>query len=66
MYLKATAAAKMAAPECTMLSREKMLNILKWSTRSSLAEKILKVNSLQKSMFLILWLITSERTLTSP
>ena len=66
MYLKEMAAANMAAPECPMLRREKMLNILKWSTLSSLAENILKVNSLQKRMFLILWLKTRERMFMNP
>ena len=56
MYLKEMAAAKIAAPEWPILSREKILKILKWSTLSSLAENILKVNNLQNNMFLILWL----------
>jgi len=54
MYLKATAAAKIAPPEWTMLSNEKILKILKLSSLSNLAENILKVNNLQNRMFLIL------------
>jgi hypothetical protein len=48
----ATAAAKIAPPEWTKLINEKTLKMRKCSSLSRRAEKIRKVKSLQKRMFL--------------
>ena len=66
MYVRAIPAAKMAAAECPKLSKENTLNILKWLTWSNLAENTLKVNNLQNSTFLILWLNIVDNILINP
>ena len=62
----ATAAAKIAPPECTKLKKEKMLKILNFVTLSNLAQKMEKENNLQNKIFLNLCESKVARVVTNP